>query len=112
MLFTLSVNFWFPDKHPKIPIRNTVMTVNSLLKPNDLIFASSPLVLFETLYYANDRSKVYLFNPYNSPFPWYVGDAVFSEKYLTRSLPEYPMRAFFINENGSYNIRYSLSINK
>ncbi len=110
--FLLGFNIWYPPKHPKTPIRKTIMEINALKSENDLIYAESPLVLFETIYYASDRSSVFLYNPNGLPFPWYVGDALFSEKLNMQTLPTYPRKAFIVKENGSYSVEYVLPADK
>ena len=101
-------NLWYPDKHPKLPIRDTVAVVNRLAKPEDLIYATSPLIYFETVYYSPDRSRVYLYNPSSSPFPWYVGDVIFSEDRMVTDLPIFPKKAFLIQEKGDYSMSYTV----
>lgn len=104
--FCLLFNMWYPKEHPKLDIRSTVMEVNTLRDADDVIFADSPLVFFETIYYSQTREKVFLYNPQGSPFPWYVGDAIVSSRQITRELPPYPVRAFVIHGNGSFDIAY------
>lgn len=99
-------NLWYPQKHAKIPIKNTLYEINAMRRNNDYIYAVSPLVFFETVYYSKDPSKVFLYNPGNSPFPWYVGDVIFSDKQMTSTLPEYPIRAFMVREDGKYSVSY------
>lgn len=110
VLFVVGFNLWFPAQRPKVNIRKTVHEVNTLLAGGDLIYAQSPLVLFETLYYAEDPSRVYLYNPHQKPFPWYVGDSIFSPKYNASELPVYPSRAFLIKEDGTYSIEYQMPV--
>lgn len=108
VLFLIFINIFTPPYRAKVAIRETMQEVNLLAGTNDLVYAQSPLVLFETIYYSNDKKKVYLYNPHNSPFPWYVGDAIFSPDMETNTLPESPRKAFLIKENGSYEIVYQL----
>jgi hypothetical protein len=104
--FCLLFNMWYPKEHPKLNIRSTVMEVNTLRDADDVIFADSPLVFFETIYYSKTREKVFLYNPHGSPFPWYVGDAIVSSRQITRELPSYPVRAFVIHGDGTFDIAY------
>lgn len=110
LVFTVGFNMWYPTKHPKMDIRSMVYEVNSMLGKQDLIFADSPLIFFETIYYSRDRSKVFLYNPAGSPFPWYVGDIVVSPSQMARSFPTYPARAFLIHEDNTYDILYQAPI--
>lgn len=110
LVFTVGFNMWYPTKHAKMDIRSTVYEVNSMLGKHDLIFADSPLIFFETIYYSRDRSKVFLYNPAGSPFPWYVGDIVVSPSQMARNFPTYPARAFLIRENNTFDIHYQVPI--
>lgn len=103
---SLFFNLWYPNQHPKVDIRKTIMEVNALGGENDLVFANSPLILFESIYYSNRPSGVYLYNPSGSPFPWFVGDAIFDKSKVAYDLPPYPSQAFIINEDGSYGVMY------
>ena len=109
-VFTIGFTMWYPTKHPKMDIRTTVYEVNSMLGKHDLIFVDSPLIFFETIYYSRDRNKVFLYNPQNSPFPWYVGDMIVSSSQMARNFPIYPARAFLIRENNTFDIHYQVPI--
>jgi len=100
------VNFWYPAEHKKLPIRDTIMEINLLRGPKDVILAKSPLIFFESIYYSGDPSKVFLYNPEHSPFPWYVGDMIVSAEQMVEELPPYPIRAFLVSDDGSYTIAY------
>lgn len=104
--FLILFNAWYPNKHPKLPIRETIAEINMLLDRDDVILAGSPLIFFESIYYSRDPSRVFLYNPLGSPFPWYVGDAIVSPKQITRELPPYPIRAFLVFEDGTFEITY------
>ena len=107
VLCLVAFNLWFPSQHAKLDIRPPVSEVNTLLTPTDLIYVDSPLIYFETVYYAKDPSRVYLFNPDNHPFPWYVGGVIFPTTAMTANVPQYPRRAFTIHEDGSYDIMFT-----
>lgn len=105
-LFSIIFNFWYPSQHAKVDIRSTMMQVNALASNRDVILSQSPLVFLETLYYSVDRSRVYLYNPYNVPFPWYVGGAVVPPGGMIQNFPVYPIRAFLVSEQGEFTIVY------
>lgn len=110
LLFALGFNIWYPSQHAKLNIRATLQEVNALKANDDVIFAQSPLVLFETMYYASDPSRVFLYNPNAVPFPWYVGGVLVSDDQMAASLPVYPTRAFLVAEDGSYSIAYRVPV--
>lgn len=105
-LFSLTFNFWYPLQHAKVDIRSTMMQVNTLASDHDVILAQSPLVFLETLYYSRNRSRVYLYNPYNVPFPWYVGGVLVSLDQMAQDVPVYPTRAFLVTEQADFSIVY------
>ena len=103
-------NWWYPPQHKKQDVRETFIQVNTLRKPNDVILAGSPMIYLETLYYASDRSSVYLYNPTNGVFPWYIGDALITPSRMVSAFPDYPTRAFLIGENGTYEVVYRMPL--
>lgn len=103
-------NWWYPPQHKKQDVRETFIQVNTLKKPNDVILAGSPMIYLETLYYASDRSSVYLYNPTNGVFPWYIGDALITPSRMVSAFPDYPTRAFLIGENGTYEVVYRMPL--
>jgi len=104
----LLFNCWYPQQHKKLDVRTMFQEVNRIKTPKDLIVASDAIIFLETLYYAGDKKSVRLYNPNHVPFPWYVGDSVYSPKFQLSSLPPYPIRAFFIHTDGTYTVRYAL----
>lgn len=109
IIFIFGFNMWYPTRHAKLDSRSTILQINHLMGPRDVILADSPLIYFETLYYSQDRSKVYFFDPYKKPFPWYVGDVIVSKNKIVGELPPYPIRAFIVHANGAYEISYNLN---
>lgn len=106
----LLFNSWYPSAHKKLDIRSTMMQVNALKTTHDVIFAETPLIFFESIYYSKDRSKVFLYNPGNHPFPWYVGDIIVNPSQVARDFPPYPIRTFLIHENGTFDIAYQMPV--
>jgi mannosyltransferase len=101
-------NTWYPLEHKKVPIRDTIAQINILRTSADVVYASNSLVLFETLYYSHPRTGVFFYNPSQGAFPWYVGDAAFSDSLLAVDIPIYPKRAFLVNPDGTFSISYQL----
>ncbi len=108
LLSVLWINWWFPPEHPKTPMRDALAQVNALVKNDDVILADNALIYLETLYYAKDRSRVYLYNPDHAPFPWYIGDALFSPSRAVSDYPMYPSRAFVVHSDATVTIAYRL----
>lgn len=108
LLSVLWINWWYPPQHAKVPLRDTLMQINSLVKDNDVILADNALIYLETLYYAKDRSRVYLYNPNHAPFPWYIGEALFSPSRMMDDYPLYPNHAYIVHGNASFDIAYRM----
>ena len=106
LLSVIGFNLWYPKEHAKLDIRTTLSQVNELAGPNDVTLAETPLIFFESIYYSEDRSRVFLYNPNNVAFPWYVGGIIVSDDQMAQDLPMYPVRAFLVHEDGSFSISY------
>ncbi|MEK7074082.1 MAG: hypothetical protein AAB960_02035 [Patescibacteria group bacterium] len=106
----LWVNWWYPPQHAKAPIRNSFDQINVIAQPDDIFLAADSIIYLETLYYARDASRVYLYNPRNNVFPWYIGDALITPSRMIRDFPLYPMRAILVHPDTSYEIVYRLPI--
>lgn len=104
LLFVLVFNVWYPNKHAKLDIRATLTQINMLKSPTDVVIADNPLILFETIYYSTDKNRVYLYNPDNNPFPWYVGGVLVSPSQMATDYPPYPIRAFMVHANGTFDV--------
>lgn len=105
-IFIIGVNIWYPSQHPKGDSRKTMMHINALRREEDIVLATSPLIFFEAQYYSNERNKVFLYNPDEYAFPWYVGDFIVDHSQMVSDFPTYPTRAFLIHENGTFDITY------
>jgi len=108
LLFTFAVNFWIPEHHKKIAIRETVGNVHMLLEKKDVILAEDALIFLETLFYAKDRNTVYVINPMKETVPWYIGNSLITQDRMISEYPEYPRRAFLIHKNGSFDVVYRI----
>ncbi len=106
LLFVVGFNIWYPNKHAKLDIRKTMTEINTLKADTDVIMADSSLIFFEAIYYSPDKTHVYLYNPYHYAFPWYVGDSVVSTSQMANDYPPYPMRAFVVHADGTFNIAF------
>lgn len=109
LAFVVGFNLWYPGKYAKVDIRSAIFQINALAKPNDVILADGPLILFESIYYSKN-SNVFWYNPQGSLFPWYVGDIIVSPDQIVRELPPYPTRAFIVHANGSYEESYNTPV--
>ncbi len=104
----LLFNLWYPDKHAKLAIRDTLTQINMLKNSDDVVLAASPLIFFESIYYSTDPERVFLYNPDGTTFPWYVGDAIVTPSQMVREFPPDPIRAFLVQEDGTFEIVYNM----
>ncbi len=104
------INWWYAPFHAKTPVRETFEQVHALMKPGDVVLASDSLIYLETLYYTKDSSKVYLYNPNDNIFPWYIGDALITPSRMVRDYPIYPSRAFLIHTDGTFDVVYRMPL--
>jgi uncharacterized membrane protein len=105
----VAFNLWYPNKHAKLPIRDTLNQINLLKEQQDIVLAASPLIFFESIYYSSDPSRVFLYNPQGVAFPWYVGDAIVSPQQMVRDFPPHPVRAFLVKEDGSFELVFQVN---
>ena len=110
--FSSWVNIWFPNKHLKTDYRTVMHAINALVGVQDVIYADNPLHLFETMYYAKDRSKVFLYIPVGGHFPWYIGDGIVQPEHIVTQPPPYPKRAFVLKEDRSFTVLYGLPLSQ
>ena len=106
LIFLVGFNMWYPTQHAKFAIRPVFEDIHTLITPSDVILADDPIIYMEAKYYAKRRDRVFLYNPSNSVFPWYIGDAIVTKENMKADLPTYPMRAFVIHKDGTYTIMY------
>jgi hypothetical protein len=104
LIFFLSMNWFFPQQLKKADFRSAFREINAQIKEGDYVYAANSLSMLESLYYAKNKSVVYLYNPSRSPFPWYVGDILVSEERMKQSFPPYPNKAFLIQPDATYTV--------
>lgn len=106
----MAFNLWYPAYNTKKDLRRTLTQVNALINKNDVILVDDALILYETTYYSRYASRVYWYNPYNYSFPWYIGDVLFTRSQSVQDIPSYPIRAFIIHLDGSFEVSYKSHI--
>lgn len=80
--------------------------INYIAKPDDIIFSKTPLTFLETIYYARDSAKVFLYNPNWQEPPIYVGRNLMPKEKWRQDFPTYPKRSFLIHDDNSYEMVY------
>lgn len=108
--FVLWFNWWYPPYHAKPPVKNTFDQIKTLINDRDIVLAENPMIYLEALYYAPNRSRVFLYNPDNNVFPWYIGDALITPSRMVRDFPAYPIRAFVIHTDATFDVTYRMPL--
>lgn len=94
-------NLWYVPFHAKVDFRTLLTEINSFGNHQSLVVAKTPLSLFELLYYAEDKSKVFLYNPNNTPVLPYLGNVLIPSSLWIQSFPK-GATVYLIEDNGTY----------
>ncbi len=108
ILFLVGINIYTAPFHRKVPLKETFAEIETLWKQTDVILAHNPLVFFESLYYAPDSHRVFLYNPNLVTPPRFVGSIGMPPHLWRDQFPHYPDRAFLVKSDGSFEIVSSL----
>jgi mannosyltransferase len=111
LLFTFATNFILvPDFHRKVNVQSTFEKIKTNIKTGDIIISKTPLIFYESLYYAPPTNKVLLYNPNRIHVPRYVGSEGMPETvWINNNMPLFPNRAFIVNEDGTFQITSQIS---
>lgn len=104
LLLIFYINGKAVDFHRKIDIRSTIMEIAKLAKPNDVIYAQTPLVYFESAFYYPMKNQVFIYNPSNISVPKYIGTAAIPNEKSKIDFPDEPSRTFLVKEDGSFEV--------
>ena len=98
---TLLFNLWYVPFHAKVDFRTTVAEIQSSNRSDGFMVAKTPLSFFEVMYYAKDKSRVFLYNPNNIPVLPYLGSVLIPDSLWIRSFPS-DTWVYLIEDNGTY----------
>jgi mannosyltransferase len=98
---TVAFQSWYAPYHRKVDFRTTIHVIEENMTKQDILLAENPLSFFELMYYADDRSRVYLYNPARAPLPAYVGPVLIPQE-TWRGAPPVDGRGFLIDHYGSF----------
>jgi uncharacterized membrane protein len=105
LALTTLLNFVIAPYHQKVNLQQTFEEVNPQLTENDVVYAASPLVFYEAIYYTPKTTPVFLYNPQRITPPRYVGSVGMPESVWATTYPRPPKRAFVIEETGTYQVK-------
>ncbi len=103
--------YYLPGYIKKTDIRSTFIDIKTRSNSDDLIYATSPLVYFESVYYFGDESRVFLYNPNMVKLPGYLGNVLMPEAKYRTEFPLPGKRVFLVNEDASFSILYQAAVN-
>ncbi|MBI2029763.1 glycosyltransferase family 39 protein [Candidatus Gottesmanbacteria bacterium] len=96
--------YFLPPYIKKVDVRTAFAQINTIANEEDFVYANTPLVFFESVYYYKNPTKVYLFNPQHIILPNYLAIVLIPNKVHKDFFPKYPARTFMIYEDGHYEI--------
>lgn len=104
LLVTFLTNFLAVSFHRKVDIRSTFGEILPQLTPDDVIYAATPLVYYESLYYTSNRIPVFLYNPQRITVPRYAAAVGMPPEVWATTVPLFPRRAFIVQEDGRFRL--------
>lgn len=102
--FTISYQVFQMIFRTKTNLGKTIREIGKLAKPNDLLLTNERN-FFTAKYYFKDGKKVFIYGKTYEELPKYIGKVLIDKKDLVSSLPYYPVKAFILKSDGSYDIQ-------
>ena len=90
----------------KAPLKKTFYSIGKELRVNDVVYVTSEYDFHPAEYYLPSK-KVCLYKKTYEELPWFVGKVLMDKQAFKDTLPRYPVRAFIVNNDGSYSIQSS-----
>jgi len=87
----------------KAPLKNTFAAIRSEIGVNDVVYITHEYDFHVAEYYLPTH-KVYLYKKTYAELPWFVGKVLIDKGAFRDTLPVYPIRAFIVDNNGSYSV--------
>lgn len=92
------------EMRKKAPLKKIFYSIQSEMGKNDVLYVTHEYDLQPAQYYLPSK-KVYLYKKTYEELPWYVGKILMSKSMFIDTLPQYPARAFILNNDGTYTIQ-------
>ncbi len=90
----------------KAPLNKTFKTIRNEMGPHDVVYVTHEYDFHPAEYYLPTK-KVYLYKKTYEDLPWFVGKVLIDKQSFRDSLPQYPERAFIVNDDGTYTLQSS-----
>lgn len=106
ILFGASIifNLWFAPYHKKTDFRTIFLKINKEITLSSdkkvTILAQTPMSFFEVTYYAEDKSKVFLYNPNLTEVLPYLGSILMPKERWLSTIPS--GRVYFIRDDATF----------
>ena len=91
----------------KAPLKKTFFSIKSEMKSTDIVYVTHEYDFHPAEYYLPSK-KVYIYKKTYEELPWFVGKVLIDKEAFKTTLPLYPVRAFILNNDGTYSIQSSL----
>ncbi len=102
--FSLNFQKMQVEKRTKAPLRQTFAEIGKMMKKNDVVYVETELDYFTAQYYL-DNDRIYIYGKDYEEIPDYIGKVLVKRDKVVSTLPVYPKKAFFLNLDGSYDIK-------
>jgi len=103
-VFSLNFNKLQIANRTKAPLRQSLSEIKNLMNSNDFVYVMSELDFFTAQYYLGD-DRVYIYGKNYEEIPDYIGKVLVGKDRIKNQLPIYPIKAYVINHDGSYDIQ-------
>lgn len=104
MIFLLSYSTIQVVMRTKAPLKKTFTLINNEMGKNDVVYVTHEYDFHPAEYYLPTK-KIYLYKKKYEELPWFVGKVLMDKQAFKDTLPQYPIRAFIVNNDGSYSIQ-------
>ena len=106
MLFLLYYSSIQALMRTKTPMQKTFHSINKLMGANDIVYVTHEYNFHVAEYYLPSK-QIYLYKKSYDDLPWFIGKVLIDKQVFRDTLPQYPTRAFIVNNDGSYSIQSS-----
>lgn len=104
LLFVVAFNIFIAPFKKKADFQSAFSEINKTANNNDQVFARTPIGFLESAFYYKNEKNTFVYNPKNIHIPDYIGVNVVFPNISKSQFPQYPVKVFMINDDGSYEI--------
>lgn len=106
LLITLIYNQQQVIFRQKSNLKKIIREIKTMANKSDLLYVVDPLNFHVAQYYF-DANRVYIYGKNYDELPAFIGKNLIPENKLTNTLPQYPIKAFILVNENSYEIQSS-----